>query len=71
VGTDWDFFGSGNFEALSFGKPNETVMVKAPFTYNKPGTYFPAIRVTSQREGDPNTPFAKVQNLGRVRVVVH
>ncbi|MEH7098392.1 FGGY-family carbohydrate kinase [Neobacillus vireti] len=25
-----------------------------------PGTYFPSIRVTSHREGDPNTPFAKV-----------
>ncbi|WP_342043600.1 Tat pathway signal sequence domain protein [Bacillus sp. OTU2372] len=70
VGSDWDFLGSGNFEALSFGKPNETVLVKATFTYNKPDTYFPAIRVTSQREGDPNTSFAKVQNLGRVRVVV-
>ncbi|MDF2790199.1 MAG: hypothetical protein K0S80_3297 [Neobacillus sp.] len=71
VGTDWDFLGTGNFETSSFGKPNETVMAKTTFTYNKPGTYFPALRVTSQREGDMNTPFAKVQNLGRTRVVVH
>ena len=27
--------------------------------------------VSSQREGDPGTPFARSFNLGRVRVVVH
>ena len=26
--------------------------------------------LTLQREGDPKTPYARVQNLGRVRVVV-
>jgi hypothetical protein len=28
------------------------------------------LRVTSQRQGDVDSPFARVQNLGRVRVVV-
>jgi len=32
--------------------------------------YFPVLRATSQREGDFQTPYARVQNLGRVRVVV-
>ncbi|WP_338533662.1 Tat pathway signal sequence domain protein [Paenibacillus peoriae] len=71
VGTEWDFDGTGNFTASSFGSPKQSVKVSGTFTYSNPGTYFPALRATSHREGDTNTPFAKVQNLGRVRVVVH
>jgi hypothetical protein len=70
VGTEWDFTGTGNFTSSNFGKPRQTVKVSATFTYTKPGTYFPALRATSQREGDTGTSFAKVQNLGRVRVIV-
>ena len=47
-----------------------SVSVKATHAYSQPGAYFPVLRVTSQREGDLKTPFARVQNLGRVRVVV-
>jgi hypothetical protein len=47
-----------------------SVSVKATHTYLQAGTYFPVLRATSQREGDPKAPFARVQNLGRVRVVV-
>jgi hypothetical protein len=71
VATDWDFTGSGNFTAVSFGPPKPTVHVQATFTYTTPGTYYAALRATSQRDGDPTAPFARVQNLGRVRVVVH
>lgn len=45
-------------------------IVKASHTFTKPGTYFPVLRATSQRKGDQQTAFARVQNLGRVRVVV-
>ena len=37
---------------------------------SRPGTYFAALRATSQREGDPDTPHTRIQNLARVRVVV-
>ena len=40
------------------------------YAFTNPGTYFPTLRVASQREGDPSTPFARSLNLGRVRVVV-
>jgi hypothetical protein len=40
------------------------------WNFDGAGAYFPVLRVTSQREGDLKTPFARVQNLGRVRVVV-
>jgi hypothetical protein len=35
-----------------------------------PVPHLPVLRATSQREGDAETPFARVQNLGRARVVV-
>jgi len=39
-------------------------------TFTKPGTYFPALLATSQRDGDANSPFTRIPNLGKVRVVV-
>jgi hypothetical protein len=71
VGTEWDFTGAGTFTARPFGVPRRTVEVNASFTYTKPGTYFPVLRVASQRDGDVTTGFGRAQNLGRVRVVVH
>ncbi|MEK5061430.1 Tat pathway signal sequence domain protein [Paenibacillus sp. FSL H7-0326] len=71
VATEWDFTGTGDFKAWKFGAPRQTVNISMKFKYTKPGTYYPAIRVTSQREGDTETAFAQIQNLGRARVVVH
>lgn len=71
VATEWDFAGTGDFKAWKFGAPRQTANISMTFKYTKPGTYFPAVRVTSQREGDTKTAFALIQNLGRVRVVVH
>ena len=39
-------------------------------SYDTPGTYFPVVRGTTQREGDPGHGFARAQNLGRARVIV-
>jgi hypothetical protein len=39
-------------------------------SFDKSGTYFVTLRAASQRDGDGHTPFARVQNLGRARVVV-
>ena len=69
VGIEWDFLGTGDFEASSLNGFNGTV--EEEFSYTDQGTYYPSLRVTSQREGNSDTPFARVQNLGRVRVVVH
>ncbi|MYS50534.1 Tat pathway signal sequence domain protein, partial [Streptomyces sp. SID6013] len=70
VRTEWDFEGTGTFTEKPFGRPRRTVEVERTVTYDKPGTYFPGLRATAQREGDTTTPFAHVPNLGRVRVVV-
>lgn len=72
VAAEWDFDGQGTYpqaaEASQLGKTE--VRLGITHTFSKPGTYFPALRVASQRDGDFSTPFARVQNLGRVRVVV-
>lgn len=74
VAADWDFEGAGDFpvsQPFEFVTPDgSSVTVKASYAFSTPGTYFPALRATSQRQGNAATRFARVQNLGRVRVVV-
>ncbi|MGX9901360.1 hypothetical protein ACW0JT_18475 [Arthrobacter sp. SA17] len=69
--TEWDVMGAGNYVATPFGSPGQTVVAEKAVTYTEPGTYYPALRATSQRSGNSSTPFGHVQNLGRIRVVVH
>lgn len=72
VAADWDLDGTGGFatpgEIVSAGAGKATVTLTHSFA--KPGTYFPVLRAASQRDGDARTPFARIQNLDRVRVVV-
>ena len=72
VGASWDFEGLGTYpdDADLGDTSNGTVEISAEHSFSKPGTYFPALRVASQRESNPDTPFARSLNLGRVRVVV-
>jgi hypothetical protein len=72
VAAEWDFDGAGSYPvAGQLSDPSSSrVAVKTSHSFSKPGTYFPALRVTSQRQGDRSTAFARIQNLGRVRVVV-
>jgi len=51
-------------------KTGSRVRLKTSYTFTKPGTYFPTLRVASQRQGDAKTIFTRIQNLDRVRVVV-
>lgn len=74
VSAEWDFEGAGTFpvssQIKSANAAGATVTLKSTYTFAKPGTYFPTLRATSQRQGDAKTPYARIQNLGRVRVVV-
>lgn len=72
VSAHWDFEGDGTFgEAAELSDPTSAaIQFVAKHAYQTPGTYFPALRAASQREGDPGTPFAQSLNLARVRVVV-
>jgi hypothetical protein len=71
VGAEWDFDGSGAYSVKEQITPAQRVSVTRSHVFPKPGTYFPALRATVQRPDAAGTPFARVQNLGRVRVVVH
>jgi hypothetical protein len=71
VEVNWDFEGLGKFAATTiFASPQSLTRVTNSHAYEKAGTYFPVLRVVSQREGDSQTPYARVQNIARVRVVV-
>jgi hypothetical protein len=72
VKVDWNFKGLGNAMTHSTtAQAAASVRMQATFTYDKKGTYFPYVVVASQRNGNGSTPFTLVQNLIRVRVVVH
>jgi hypothetical protein len=71
VATEWDFLGAGDYPvAGQIATPGSSVTVRASYSYSKPGTYFAVLRATSQRQGDSKTPYARIQNLARVRIVV-
>jgi hypothetical protein len=71
VAAEWDFHGKGTFPVTSTVAPGaKTANVEVEHVFDQPGTYFPALRGISQRQGDRDTPYARIQNLGRVRVVV-
>jgi hypothetical protein len=72
VSAEWNVEGTtGGFVSTPFGDTRPSVSIETTHVFTTPGTYFPVLRATSQRQGDPNTPFARVDNIGRVRVVVH
>ncbi len=68
---EWDFMGVGDYPVTEkISKPWPDVDLEKTYTFSKPGTYFPVLRATSQREGNPDTPFTRIQNIDRVRIVV-
>jgi hypothetical protein len=66
----WDFDGSGRFAEAELVAPAPRVVVERRRSFAEAGTKFPAVRVVAQRDGNPSSPFARLQNLARVRVVV-
>jgi hypothetical protein len=71
VGAEWDFEGLGHYRIVEqIGKPEPIVSISATHAYDTPGTYYAVLRATSQRSGDARTPYGRIQNIARVRVVV-
>ena len=72
IGAEWDFEGAGTYPVAGEIKSDASgtrSTVTTTYSFTKPGTYFPALRAWSQRRPD-NTPYARLPNLARVRVVV-
>jgi hypothetical protein len=70
VGAEWDFDGSGTFAVAAKAARRVNAVVSATHSFDQPGTYFVTLRGASQRSGDAKTPYARLVNLARVRVVV-
>jgi hypothetical protein len=72
VSAEWDFDGSGEYRESAATIDGSAIRLElaATHAYAAPGTYFPALRVASHRRGDTATQHARIENLGRVRVVV-
>ncbi len=73
VNIEWDFEGIGEFQFKDkINNIQDTkIDIKAKHTFTKTGTYFPVVRITTQREGDQKTPYTLIRNIGKVRVVVN
>jgi hypothetical protein len=71
VSAEWDYAGTGEYpDTDSFTDAATAKTVRRSRSFDKAGTYFVALRATVQRKDAAGTPFAKVLNLARVRVVV-
>ncbi|WP_270889735.1 hypothetical protein [Pedococcus sp. 5OH_020] len=69
VATEWDCEGDATYITADFGAPKPVVQTGAVCRYDKPGTYYAALRVAGNRNGVRDA-FAQVMDLDRVRVVV-
>ncbi|MQY17717.1 PKD domain-containing protein [Nocardia macrotermitis] len=70
VGLAWDFDGSGAFTETSEFTPHTTITVERDHVFTTPGTHFVTARVAAHPDGDPASPYARIENLARVRIIV-
>lgn len=71
VAAEWDFDGAGKFPVTSpIPRGAKRAAVSITHRFDQPGTYFVALRGVSQRQGFAGTPYGRIRNLDRVRVVV-
>ena len=71
VSAEWDFAGDGTYVA---GELEDTAAMRtrvlATHSFAEPGTYFVTLRATAQPDHALGTPYSRLVNLDRVRVVV-
>jgi hypothetical protein len=70
VRIQWDLDGDGTYEIDEITEATSRLTLERHHVYAGPGTHFVTVRVSAQRDADPDTPFARVDNLDRVRIVV-
>lgn len=71
---EFDFEGDGTYPVKAALEPVDEACTAAKartvYTFARPGTYFPALRAAASRTGNTSHPFAQINNLARVRVIV-
>ena len=72
VSVEWDMDGTGEFATQEKLKnfSQEKMTISKTYSFSEPGTYFVTLRAVSQRDGNAESPFTRIRNLDRVRVVV-
>lgn len=71
VAAAWDFAGAGNYEtATGLQAESGGTSVAASHSFSQPGTYFVTLNATAQPAAAVGTPYSRLTNLARVRVVV-
>ena len=72
INVEWDLDGTGEFAVAERGlnSSQEKMTISRTHSFSEPGTYFVTVRAVSQRNGNMETPFTRIQNLDRVRIVV-
>ena len=68
---EWDFESKGTFETAvgPTRVAGEKATIKTTHVYATPGTYFVTVRGIAQRQGNADTAYTRIQNLGRARIV--
>lgn len=71
VAVSWDFAGDGAAVAVAgIDGSSAEIHGTVEHVYTEAGTYFPAVLVVAQRDGDLASPFGRIENVGRARVLV-
>jgi len=70
VSVEWDFESTGSYPVRSDVAGAAPIDVAETHTYTQPGTHFAVVRVTARRDGDAHSPFRRIQNVARARIVV-
>jgi hypothetical protein len=74
VSFEWDFEGDGTYaidESLrKHRRPSATASAESTHAFSRRGTSFVGVRVAAQSAATEGTPFGRVENLARVRVIV-
>ena len=71
VSADWDFEGVGDYPVKSqIAEPQEHLVLEERYAFSTPGTYFPVLKAASSRRAENSSPYARPENIARVRVVI-
>jgi hypothetical protein len=66
----WDFDDTGRFADRQSVAAAASVTQERRHLFREPGTHFVTVRAVAQQAADGESPFGRIQNLARVRVVV-
>lgn len=77
VGAEWclddskQFIQTVDLNKASFSADSSRIEFETKVSYDKVGTYFPTVKVYSERDGSSNSNFTRIPNLAKVRIVVN